>query len=458
MFQQLLQIKRSLSYEFKYVKISPMSKITVYLIEILGEIRASSIAPQIAKYINSSNIYVQESAIRALGKIGYPSCVRSLTDLYNNLQFDRVIPNYYPLGMNKTKMLGTILEALSRIATDEAVQFLIEIAFNHEDMEKRNEVIEYLNTNVKLEKNKAIQLLSTALDKTSDFDSSLDKSAPELVLYSVVILEQYADPSIIESLIPALNYSRKYGVQAVAAKILGSIGNDRATELLTGLLDDTNLKLQDIAIENLLCIRNKNVVKPLVKRLKICMRKKHSAFRKEYKIVTHLVEIGSTEAAESVIDWLLVNYGLAEEVEKTDLFNKLSELLGDYGAVIMKAFGYEFKDVTEKGNWGAGYKDAKKPYLEKHERIYSLEESNHAIKLLCDTKTRISSNILHKISQKNDREVFAMYEQVTEDWTESENTKLSFQYQRTIATQELQHRGYTEYDPSAYLDKNAWKL
>jgi hypothetical protein len=136
-----------------------------------------------------------------------------------------------------------------------------------------------------------------------------------------------------------------------------------------------------------------------------------------------LCSIGDLRVAESLINWLFK--------EGSDYCNvaNIKNIFGDYTDLILKA--------SLKGG-----------------RFRS--QSDEAVCELCKIRTKISSNILHKITQKED------YEIVDDRWDIDEPTPCvyaySFESQRDAARTELERRGNPVYDSSAYLEREAWKL
>jgi HEAT repeat protein len=122
--------------------------------------------------------------------------------------------------------------------------------------------------------------------------------------------------------------------------------------------------------------------------------------------------------------------------------NKLSNLFGDYTALIVKAAR------------GFTYKAASPIRME-----YNLRESNAAVNKLCAIVTPIASNILHEVSRRPDLPVTCLW--VPPYDTDELYVKgcVDFKKQRMKAIAELQRRGNPPDDPSAYLAKGErWRM
>ena len=153
-----------------------------------------------------------------------------------------------------------------------------------------------------------------------------------------------------------------------------------------------------------------------------------------------LFSMGELVAAEAVIDWLF------ESGNPYDLVKYYSrEFLGDYTDYILRASSSYMNQERIPVN-----PTAEAIWMECQ---YELWGSNGAIQRLCEIRTQVSSNILHKVAQKRDVQVEKfLYE------TSVEFTTLSFDLQRRMAQSELESRGNPPYDPSVYLKKEAWKI
>jgi len=173
-----------------------------------------------------------------------------------------------------------------------------------------------------------------------------------------------------------------------------------------------------------------------------------------------LGKIGDQRAAEAIIDWLFMSgqppllapeKELIPEVRKEQELNSwievMKSLFGDYTALILKAS----MDIRTSSTAypGQGY--------EAGEIDHHLGESNKAIHELLRIPTQISNNILHRVSRRADVEVMTRWNNERPEVVFGPGT-LSFEAQREAARKELKRRGNPPYDPSSYLNKEAWKL
>ncbi len=209
----------------------------------------------------------------------------------------------------------------------------------------------------------------------------------------------------VEPLIQALKYK---DLKLEATRILGDIGDARAVEPLSTVLSDEDWGTQIVAFFALLKIRD---------------------FR----------------SAQAIVDWLFSEYPAL--VLRTHQFNSESyidamrNLFGEYAALILKASIIKEEIIPGPGKEDTGTYN------------YNLKQNEEAILELCNISSQISSNILHKISQRRDIKV-------TISWSCSfyDYGALSFESQREIARNELKRRGNPPYDPATFLSEEAWKL
>lgn len=260
----------------------------------------------------------------------------------------------------------------------------------------------------------------------------------------------------VEPLTRALE-DKKKDVREAAVEALGKIKDKRAVKSLTQALMDEDEDVRKVVTKTLE-ERGESWLEPLVQAL---MDEDEDARQEAAKT---LGKIGDTRAADAIINWLFMNplkkrrwrytqhtYGSSNTQSGTEedpqIFWKkaLKNLLGDYTDLVLKAFKYtEFEDTSV----GITH--------ESHDSYeYNLSESDKAIRKLCEISTQISTNILHKISQKRDIEVEVSYDS---SCSQSSYDTLSFESQRKVAKKELERRGNPPYDPSAYLKKENWKL
>jgi len=238
----------------------------------------------------------------------------------------------------------------------------------------------------------------------------------------------------VEPLIQALK-DENVNVQIKAVESLGKIGDKRAVGPLISLLENKDIGGE--AAKALGKIGDKRAVEPLIQALR------HGRFPE--MAAEALGEIGDLRAAEAVIGWLFMECLDMTSIKHKSRLNPfegaLGNLFGDYKDLIIKALTYvQVRNAIDYGNI-AHYE-------------YGLYERDDPIRKLCEIPTQISSNILHKVSQKTDVNVELSYSSVHG----YKYGTLSFESQRETAKSELKRRGNPPYDSSAYLDENAWKI
>ena len=164
-----------------------------------------------------------------------------------------------------------------------------------------------------------------------------------------------------------------------------------------------------------------------------------------------LCQIGDRKATEAVVDWifelgpvaahlggfLIVAYD-NKPVSSVDLIRTiippkvLPKLLGDYTDLILDIFAWRPTSEPEKSD---------------------VSRCHEAIQRLCMIKTPVSSNILHKVTKIGSLTV-------SSEWGVEFHTVryLDFKSERKVAGEELKRRGKPRYDPSVYLNQDAWRL
>jgi hypothetical protein len=171
-----------------------------------------------------------------------------------------------------------------------------------------------------------------------------------------------------------------------------------------------------------------------------------------------LCKIGDHRAVETVINWIfsvgtiepmvpgsygapLVHYG--EFLSPPDVIracvppNLIPQLLGNYTDIVLDIFAWKFVSVSE----------------ETGEMQFDMSRSTQAVQQLCAIKTDVSSNILHKVSGIERLNVGGgqIGIEVTVQY-------LDFKDNREMAVEELKRRGKPRYEPSTYLEPNAWTI
>lgn len=171
-----------------------------------------------------------------------------------------------------------------------------------------------------------------------------------------------------------------------------------------------------------------------------------------------LCDIGNRKATETVINWIFSvgptapiapgSFGTPLTYQKEflsppDLIRKfippnvLPKLLGDYTDLILDIFAWELASYSEDTS---------------QLQLY-MSRCSKAVQQLCEIRTPISSNILHKILKIEELDVTFHHDSIQKTWE-----SLDFKGNQQMAKDELRQRGNPRYDPSAYLDERAWKL
>jgi hypothetical protein len=153
-----------------------------------------------------------------------------------------------------------------------------------------------------------------------------------------------------------------------------------------------------------------------------------------------LFKLNDLRAAEVLVNALFQNPEFTKN-ELSGSFEYMKNIFGGYAGLIFDAAcsHYDFHIVNQKDRHG--------------DYQYDLTKNNAAIEALCKLRTTISSNILHKVAQKNDIEIKIGYSCIY-----AVTGKLSFEVQREMAKNELQIRGNPPYDRGAFLEKRLWRL
>jgi len=245
--------------------------------------------------------------------------------------------------------------------------------------------------------------------------------------------------SVVEPLISSLKDKHEY-VRSAAAEVLEKINSDwtrskKATqqipEFISALMDDDK-GVRKTAAEVLGKIGDAHAVEPLI----VALTDEEGVVRQA--AAKALCKIGDLRAAEGVIEYL---FHTATAVGGSH------NLLGDYAHFIDNLVDYS----RYRGNSITTSSPEEKHSSGRIE--YDLQARDKATNELCKINTQISNNILHKIIQQNDIKVCVGWSCAFDSYG-----TLSFESQREKAKNELTRRGNPPYDPSAYLNKDAWKL
>jgi len=305
----------------------------------------------------------------------------------------------------------------------------------------------------------------------------------ELVRYEVAVaLGRIGDPRAIEPLIQVLHHEYRENIRNATANALAHMGKpavEPLIQVMTWSKNGHSHPAQDMAANALVSI-GKPAVEPLVQHLKVpsptysrpvsvievlgrirdaravgslipaLLSDRNGEAREE--AAKALGKIGDLHTAETTIDWLFSKEavpgylywrptGVPLTVTKPDELNSwiksMKKLFGDYTGLLLRSSVY-IKGFPDK---------------------LGSRESTEAIHELCQIHTQISNNILHKVSKKVNVEADVQYgiDGMTDQPTYRHET-WDFSHQCKMAEEELERRGNPPYDPSAYLNKEAWKL
>lgn len=414
--------------------------------------------------LNDKETNVRKSAARALGDI---MDVMAVAPLVQALKDENEGVRRYAVAA-LVKIGKPSVEALVQASKDKdsevrksVVCALLEIGEIDELVKLGKPLVETLVPFLKGRRTEIQVMAVKALGKIGDARAvdplvqALEYVMPEVRKNAAKALGEIGDARAVKPLIHALeehrgnsSYRGSEGVRESAAWALGKIGDARAVKpLISALSDDAS---QEGAIESLAKI-GKPAIEPLIQAFKDELRYVHgramTALVKIGKpavepliqvlknsIITDvpedvpecaaraLREIGDLRAAEEVIIW--ISNGA---ITRQDYYCRGELLLGGYTSLILEAF----------------YCDEK-------------VSSKEAINKLCGIHTQISNNILHIVSKK--RNISVHFSLSSDGCSGGGYGEVSFESERKMAEDELKRRGNPPYDPSVYLDKEAWKL
>jgi hypothetical protein len=236
---------------------------------------------------------------------------------------------------------------------------------------------------------------------------------------AALALRKIGDARAVEPLIQAL---KDFHVHFDAAKALVKIGKP-AVEALIQALNCEDVDVQQHAVTALGEIGDVRAVEPLVQVLK------GGDIRVHRSALMALGNIGEKRSSGEVIEYLFRNPG--------EHWN-LKRLFGDYAEIISQASScFSTTDVSPNP--------------------YRSEYANHLemapIVKLCNINSPISSNILHLVKKMQDIRLEISYSCGSSSYGE-----LFLGPIRELARKELERRGNPPYDPSVYLNEEAWKL
>jgi hypothetical protein len=226
------------------------------------------------------------------------------------------------------------------------------------------------------------------------------------------------------------------------ARVLGDIGDARAIKDLSYChCQDYSHTMVAPAAEALAKIGKRHFEK-LVGALK------ETRIMNGATIIWALCEIGDRRATAAVIDWIF-EHGTGADMEITMRFgNKppsphdlvrmmippqmLPNLLGDYTNLILDIFDWKPTSDAEK---------------------FDLSRCTEAVRRLCMIRTPVSDNVLSKVAKM--RELAVTHIMLYSDHILK---YLAVDDLRQTAKTELRRRGKPRYDPSVYLNPDAWRI
>lgn len=410
-------------------------------------------------------------AFKVLDKLGWKP--RNQTEQAHYLVRKRTWSELTNLGKDATKPLISVLKS-DRFCRDQAIKILGEIG----DPRAVKTLIEILGKGE--QSFFEIELIVTALGKLGDpiaikcLVEYLNRADKQVSKAAAVALGKIVDQNTIQPFIdllreefarfrkyPSLDYDGQYSMTAGgAAKALTMIGQSVVPSLVSALNDDER-GIREAAFEALRELEWKpqsvkertqfaivgghwddikslgdEAVMDLLKALE------HDDSKIRTNAARALVLLGNPKAREAILDFLFgpVAVGCLDNCEKA-----IRGLFGDYTPLILAALRFN-------RTYGKTYEDVKYP---SHDYEYDLSMCNKAVSHLSKIETPIATNILYKISQREDIEVVV-------HWTSarfpSTYGTLSFREQRELAKKELARRGNPPYDHSVYLGEESWKL
>ncbi|MCK4307846.1 HEAT repeat domain-containing protein [candidate division WOR-3 bacterium] len=416
------------------------------------------------------NRYINSEAKKALIKIGKPA-VPQLIKVLKSEESDVVGDTVDILGnIGDERAIKPLFQVLKNFAKEPYIRKTVAKALDRLGWKPENdkEKVYYLfalNKFKKLatvEKKALIPAIEPLIQMLKDEDNIVRSGAAK-----ALALGEVGDERAVEPLIQMLKDENKW-VRSGAAKALGKIGDERAVEslILAALKDeDANVRWwsakalgkvgDERAVESLIlaALKDKKYIRPgyLIDALRmIGWTPKDNQEKAWYLYVEFLIwvvengdsliedtililgDMGEKKAADSVVNWL---FKYSKDIYNiSSMFSALKNLFEDYTDLILKTACYK-----RIGNYSYSY---------------PLDESIDALKRLYDIGGPISTNILHKVAQKKD----ALVIKEATQYGKAISGELSFEPLREMAKKELEQRGNPPYDPSAYLDKEAWKL
>jgi len=232
---------------------------------------------------------------------------------------------------------------------------------------------------------------------------------------------------VVPALVEALKYKNE-DVRQLAAEALGKIGPEakEAIPALIEALKDKNEQVRQYAAGALYSIgpEAKEAIPALIEALKDKVVRQYAA--------DALGSIGP-EAKEATGPLLEFLFAYAREYDET-----LAEPL-----LAISPNSAISKDVIEDAVKASSYEFFKDQGTDDY--VTSLDESNNAIRRLCQIKSPVTSNLLHLVCKKKNKYI------TDPKFPDTNKLHLDFELQREMARDELKRRGSPAYDPTAFL-------
>ena len=269
----------------------------------------------------------------------------------------------------------------------------------------------------------------------------------------------------VKPLILCLRDNKDVDILVAAARTLGRIGDIEAVDQLGVCIVSMEAALNDrfgwdfyntlmpVVADALTSIEKSNA-EQIIKFLK----KKESLLIYGIPFMWALCEIGDRKATEAVVNWIFSVGSTAPTIpgsmgtpltyqqkllSPSGLIRMcvpptvIPKLLDDYTDLILDLFSWELVS-----------------YSAETDRLqFDVSRCSEAVQRLCEIKTPISSNILHKVSEINEVNVGFQYGGV-----QSRTEYLDFKENQEMAIDELKRRGKPRYDTSVYHNQDAWRI
>ena len=243
----------------------PNSYVVSAAISALGRLGPPEIGDRLVAYLENTNRYIEMAAVKAIGNLGYqPACKDLLAGMIRVHQSQA-----YRKDMPK---LNSYIEAVIKLNIREAIPVLIEIA--RQDIGSRSKAVQAL---VIMDAGEAASILAKMLsDPGEKLRTSLIKlmvasnyvealpiirplledrnhNVRRVALYAVTQMEDFASVNQVRWM---CNNEPNPFLRASAVNSLFSLIGDQAIPDLIHLADDTNTKVREAVIHNLVKVEN----------------------------------------------------------------------------------------------------------------------------------------------------------------------------------------------------------